>query len=108
MCFGSVLWCFQVVMAAVPAPMAGLESRNYDDNGQTGEQAGPVEALGRADGAAGRQRGGKPPKQPPAAGPPPQADAVAVGRVPECGAGFRCGPAAVRAETVCAAGSRTK
>ena len=108
MCFGSVLWCFQVVMAAVPALMAGLESRNGDNNGQTGEQTGPVEALGRADGAAGRQRGGKPPKQPPAAGPLLQADAVAVGRVPERGAGFRCGPAAVRAETVRAAGSRPK
>ena len=108
MCFGSVLWCFQVVMAAVPALMAGLESRNGDNNRQTGEQTGPVEALGRADGAAGRQRGGKPPKQPPAAGPLLHADAVAVGRVPERGAGFRCGPAAVRAETVRAAGGRPK
>ena len=71
MCFGSVLWCFQVVMAAVPAPMAGLESRNGDNNGQTGEQTGLVEGLGRADGAAGRRRGGKPRERPPAAGPPP-------------------------------------
>ena len=53
--FGSVLWCFQVVMAAVPAPMAGLESRNGDGDGQTGKQAGPVEALGWADGAVGRR-----------------------------------------------------
>ena len=68
---GAGLWCFQVVMGAVPALMAGLESRNGDNNGQTGEQTGPVEGLGRADGAAGRRRGGKPPKQPPAAGPPP-------------------------------------
>ena len=108
MCFGSVLWCFQVVMGAVPALMAGLESRNGDNNGQTGKQAGPVEAVGRADTAAGRRRGGKPPKQPPAAGPLLQADAVAVGRLPERGAGFRCGPAAVRAETVRGAGSRPK
>ena len=106
--FGSVLWCFQVVMAAVPAPMAGLESRNGDDDGQTGKQAGPVEAVGWADGAAGRRRGGKPPKQPPAAGPLLQADAAAVGRLPERGAGFCCGPAAVRAETVRGAGSRPK
>ena len=69
MCFGSVLWCFQAVLAAVPALMAGLESRNGDNNGQTGKQAGPVEVLGRADTAVGRRRGGKPPKQPPAAGP---------------------------------------
>ena len=95
-------------MAAVPALMAGLESRNGDNNGQTGEQTGPVEGLGRADGAAGRRRGGKPPKQPPAAGPLLQADAAAVGRVPERGAGFCCGPAAVRAETVRGAGSRQK
>ena len=59
MCFGSVLWCFQVVMAAVPAPMAGLDGRNGDNTGPTGKQAGPVEALGRADTAAGRRRGGK-------------------------------------------------
>ena len=108
MCFGSVLWCFQVVMAAVPAPMAGLESRNGDDDGQTGKQAGPVEVLGRADTAVGWRRGGKPPERPPAAGWPPQADAAAVGWVPERGAGFRCGPAAVRVETVRAAGSRPK
>jgi len=92
----------------VAALVAGLESRNGDDNGQTGKQAGPVEALGRADGAAGRRRGGKPPKQPPASGPPLQADAAVVGRLLERGAGFRCGPAAVRAETVRAAGSRPK
>ena len=59
MCFGSVLWCFQVVMVAVLVPMAGLESRNGDDNGQTGEKLGPVEVLGRADTAVGRRRGGK-------------------------------------------------
>ena len=60
--FGSVLCCFQVVMVAVRAPMAGLESRNGDDDGQTGKQAGPVETVGWADTAAGRRRGGKPPK----------------------------------------------
>ena len=90
------------------APMAGLQSRNGDENGQTGEKPSPVTALGRADTAAGWRRGGKPPEQPPAAGPLLQADAVAVGRVPERGAGFRCGPAAVRPETVRAAGSRPK
>eukprot|EP01052_Picozoa_sp_SAG31_P046001 SAG31_NODE_8626_length_1417_cov_2.427921_2_plen_153_part_00 len=40
--------------------MAGLESWNGDDNGQTSKQAGPVEAVGRADTAAGRR---VPPKQ---------------------------------------------
>ena len=64
-------------MAAVPALMAGLESRNGDNNGQTGKQAGPVEALGRADTVAGRRRGGKPPERPPAAGPPLQPDVAA-------------------------------
>ena len=44
-------------MAAARAPLAGLESRNGDDDGQTGKQAGPVEAVGRADTAAGRRRG---------------------------------------------------
>ena len=57
---------------------------------QTGKKAGPVEAVGRADTAAGRWRGGKPPERPLAAGPPPQADAVAVEWVPERGAGCRC------------------
>ena len=75
-------------MGAVPALMAGLESRNGDNNGQMGKQAGLVEALGRADTAAGRRRGGKPPKQLPAAGLLLQADVVAVGRVLERGAGF--------------------
>ena len=77
--------------AAAVAVMAGLESRNSDDNGQTGEKPSPVTALGRADTAAGRRRGGKPPERPPAAGPPSQADAAAVRRVLEGGAGFRCG-----------------
>jgi hypothetical protein len=107
MCSGSVLWCFQVVMVAVLVPMAGLESRNGDDNGQTGEKLGPVEVLGRADTAAGRRRGGKPPERPPAGGPAPQADAAAVRQELEGGAGFRCGPAAAGAGTVCAAGSRS-
>ena len=45
--------------AAAATVMAGLESRNSDDNGQTGEKPSPVTALGRADTAAGRWRGGK-------------------------------------------------
>ena len=40
-------------MAAAAAPMAGLDSRNGVDFGQTGKQASPVEAVGRADTAAG-------------------------------------------------------
>ena len=95
-------------MAAAAAPMAGLESRNSVDFGQTGKKASPVEALGWADIAAGQWRGRKPPKQPPAAGPPPLAAAAAVGRLPERDAGFRCGPAAVRAGTVRAAGGRPR
>ena len=95
-------------MAAAVAPMAGVEDWAGGSNGQAGKQAGPVEVLGRADTAAGRWRGGKPPERPPAAGPAPLADVAVAGRVPERGAGFRCGPAAVRAETVCAAGSRPK
>ena len=83
-------------MAAVPTPMAGLESRNGDNNGQVGEQTGPVEGLGRADGAAGWRRGGKPREQPPAAGRPPQADVVAVQWVSKGGAGFRCGQSCQR------------
>ena len=41
-------------MVAVAAPMAGLEGRPGDDNGQAGKQAGPVEVMGRVDTAAGR------------------------------------------------------
>ena len=95
-------------MVAAAAPMAGLDSRNGDDFGQTGKKAGPVEAVGRADTAVGQPRGGKPPEQPPAAGPPPLAAAAAVGRLLERGAGFRYSLAAVRAETVWAAGSRPR
>ena len=83
-----------------------LDGRNGDNTGQTGKQAGPVEALGRADTAAGRRRDVKSPKRPPAAGPAPQPDAAAAWRVPERGTGFRCGLAAVRAELVQAAGNR--
>ena len=95
-------------MAAAAAPMAGLDSRNGVDFGQTGKQASPVEAVGRADTAAGQRRGGKPPEQPPAAGAPALAAVAAVGRLPERGAGFCCGLAAVRAGTVRAAGSRPR
>ena len=49
-------------MVAAAAPMAGLEGRPGDDDGQAGKQVGLVEALGRADTAAGRWRGSKPPK----------------------------------------------
>ena len=73
----------QAVLAAAAAPMAGLAGRHGDDFDRKGKQAGPVEALGRADTAAGRRRGGKPPERPPAAGPPSQADAAAVRRVLE-------------------------
>ena len=95
-------------MAAAAAPMAGLDSRNGDDFGQTGKKAGPMEAVGRADTAAGQRRGRKPPEQPPTAGPPPLVAAAAVGRLLERGASFRCSLAAVRAETVWAAGRRPK
>ena len=81
----------QVVLAAAAALMAGLAVHRGDDFGREGKQAGPATALGRADTAAGRRRGGKPPERPPAAGLPSQADAAAVGQVPEGGAGFRCG-----------------
>jgi len=75
-------------MAAAVAPMAGVEDWAGGSNGQAGKQAGPVEVLGRADTAAGRWRGGKPPERPPAAGPAPLADVAVTGRVPERGAGF--------------------
>ena len=56
------------MQSMVPAPMAGLQSRNGNENGQTGEKPSPVTALGRADTAAGWRRGGKPRERPPAAG----------------------------------------
>ena len=93
---GCVPLAAAVVAAVVPAPMAGLQSRNGDENGQTGEKPSPVTALGRADTAAGWRRGGKPREQPPAAGRPPQADVVAVQRVSKGGAGFRCGQSCQR------------
>ena len=49
-------------MVAAAAPMAGLEGRPGDDDGQAGKQVGLVEALGRADTAVGWRRGGKLPK----------------------------------------------
>ena len=82
----------QAVMAVAAAPMAGLAGRHGDDDfGQAGKKAGPVEALGRADTAAGWRRGGKPPERPPAGVPPPQPDVAAAWRVPERGASCRCG-----------------
>ena len=86
----------QVLMAAAVAPMAGVEDWAGGSNSQAGKQAGPVEVLGRADTAAGRWRGGKPPERPPVAGPLLQADAAAARRVSEGGAGFRCGQSCQR------------
>ena len=94
------------VVVAAAAVMAGLDGGTGADTGQAGKQAGPVEALDRADATAGRRRGGEPPERPLAAGPPPLAVAAAVRRLPERGAGCCSRATSAGPETGWAADSR--